>query len=61
MLMTPVAIVLEIVFLVFVLLHLFQWTTQKADEPRVAENVIPFIGPIVQMMRYRSQFHRLMR
>jgi len=61
MFITPVAVLLEVSFLVFVLLHLLQWITQKPNEPPVAENAIPFIGPIIQMVRCKSQFHIRMR
>jgi len=61
MLITPAAVVLEIVFLVFVLFRLLEWLTQKVDEPPVAENAIPFIGPIIQMLCCKAQFHLRMK
>ncbi|KAH7114327.1 cytochrome P450 [Dendryphion nanum] len=48
---------LEATFVVFVLSHILQWSTQKAAEPPVVENAYPFIGPIIQMLRCKSQFH----
>ncbi|ORY06674.1 cytochrome P450 [Clohesyomyces aquaticus] len=61
MLNTSITVISESIVLAFVLFHLLQWLTQKSDEPLAVENAIPFIGPVVQMLRCKSQFHLRMR
>jgi len=59
--LTALIAILEYFFLAFVLLCFFQRLTQKADEPPGVENAIPFIGPLIQMLRCKSGFHLRMR
>jgi hypothetical protein len=54
-------LLVETILLVTGFLYLVQWLSQKADEPRMIENAIPFVGPVIQMLQHKSQFHLRMR